>query len=122
MGHVADREKPDFLRAAHALIVPVRLGAGSKLKTADALASGRAVISTSHGIEGYKPLVSLALGRGVYVADSPSEFRALILRALREGLPGCDHSVRAALRQQRLAETIGPLFDNLCQKHKERVA
>jgi SAM-dependent methyltransferase len=115
MGYVADVEKAAFLNAARCVIVPVRLGGGAKLKTADALASGRPVISTSEGIEGYGPLVSSALGHGVYVADNPETFRALTLRALREGLPGCDDSVRAALRQQRLTDTIGPLFDRLLE-------
>jgi hypothetical protein len=118
MGYIADVEKAGFVGAAHCVVVPVRLGGGSKLKTADALASGRAVISTSQGVEGYGPLVSSALGCGVYVTNSPEEFRALIRRALREGLPGCDQSIRAALRQQRLTETIGPLFDRLWQTRK----
>jgi SAM-dependent methyltransferase len=33
-------------------------------------------------------------------------------------LPGCDQSVRASLRQQRLTETIGPLFDKLLDTRK----
>jgi hypothetical protein len=120
MGYIANDEKAAFFGAAGCILVPVRMGAGSKLKTADALASGRAVISTSHGIEGYGSLASRALGQGVYVADSPGEFRFLITRALREGLPGCDESVRAALHQRRLTETIGPLYDALLQKLNAR--
>ena len=116
LGHIENDEKASFFGSAHCLIVPVRMGGGSKLKTADALASGRPVISTSHGIEGYGRLASNALGRGVYVTDSPLEFRSLIARALRQGLPGCDQSVRAALCQRRLTETIGPLYDMLWQR------
>jgi hypothetical protein len=115
VGYIADEEKATFFGGAHCVVVPVRMGAGSKLKTADALASGRAVISTSHGIQGYGPLASEALDRGIYVADDPAEFRSLITRALRNGLPGCDESVRAKLRQQRLTETIGPIYDRLKQ-------
>jgi hypothetical protein len=116
VGYITNEEKAAFFGAAHCVIVPVRMGAGSKLKTADALASGRAVISTSHGIEGYGPLVSQALNRGIYVADDPTEFRRLITRALREGLPGCDESIRAALHQQRLTKAIGPIYDTLRQQ------
>jgi hypothetical protein len=118
IGYVSDVEKVGFLGAAHCVIVPVLLGGGAKLKTADALASGHAVISTSQGIEGYGPLVAPALGRGVFVADSPAEFRALIRRALRDGLPGCDTSVRAALHPRRLIETIAPLYDRLWQMRR----
>ncbi len=116
MGHVHDTDKAGFLAGAHCVLVPVRLGGGAKLKTADALASGRAVISTPQGIEGYGPLVAPALGRGVYVADNAEAFRALIRRALRDGLPGCDETVRASLRQQRLTSAIGPLFDGLVRR------
>jgi hypothetical protein len=121
VGYVADHEKAAFFGGAHCVLVPVRMGGGSKLKTADAIASGRAVISTSHGIEGYGPVASEALGRGIYVADNPTEFRALIARALREGLRGCDEPVRAALRQRRLSETIGPLYDALRENHLARL-
>ena len=117
IGWISGAEKADFLGAAQCVIVPVLMGAGAKLKTADAMASGRAVISTSNGVEGYGPLVSAALGCGVYVADDPAEFRRLILRALREGLPGCHETIRAKLRQQRLTETIGPLFEALQSNH-----
>jgi Glycosyl transferase 4-like domain/Glycosyl transferases group 1 len=110
MGYIATEEKAAFFGAADCVLVPVRMGAGSKLKTADALASGRAVITTSHGIAGYGPIVAQALGRGIYVSDDPADFRALVTRALREGLPGCDETIRAALSQHRLAETIGPLY------------
>ncbi|WIM13754.1 glycosyltransferase [Enhydrobacter sp.] len=116
VGVVPGEDKANFLSGAHCVFVPVRLGAGAKLKTADALASGRAVVSTSHGIEGYGPLVASALGHGVYVADAPHEFRSLIRRALREGLPGCSEAVRAALGQERLTSTLGAAFDTMLQK------
>jgi hypothetical protein len=118
IGYIPNEDKAAFFGGAHCVIVPVRMGAGSKLKTADALASGRAMISTSHGIEGYGPIASNAMGQGIYVTDNPEEFRSLVARALREGLPGCDESVRARLRQQCMTETIGPLYDRLRQDFK----
>jgi hypothetical protein len=118
MGYIADEEKASFFGSAHCVFVPVRMGAGARLKTADAVASGRAVISTSRGIEGYGPLLCQALGRGIYVTDDPAEFRLLIRRSLREGLEGCDEGIRATVRQQRLTETIGPLYDTLRRKAK----
>jgi hypothetical protein len=122
MGYIADEERADFLGAAHCVLVPVRMGAGSKLKTADALASGRAVVSTPHGIEGYGSLVAQAVNRGIYVTDCPAEFRSLIIRALREGLPGCDEIIRSSLRQQRLTDTIGPIYDSLHQRRTNRIS
>jgi hypothetical protein len=116
VGSINDDEKAQFFGASHCVIVPVCMGGGSKLKTADALGSGRAVISTPHGVEGYGSVIGGALDRGLYVADSPAEFRRLVIRALREGLPGCGESIRAVFRQQRLTETIGPLFRSLSQR------
>jgi glycosyltransferase involved in cell wall biosynthesis len=110
LGHIADADKAAFLAGSECVIVPVHEGAGAKLKTADALASGRPVITTAHGIEGYGPLLEGSLGQGVYVADTPAEFRALIRRALRDGLPGCDARLREALRVQALVERMRPAY------------
>jgi hypothetical protein len=123
VGYIADAEKAAFFGAAHCVLVPVRMGAGSKLKTADAIASGRPVISTSHGVEGYGPIASKALNHGIYVADNPAEYRSLVTRALRQGLPGCNEAIRASLRQRRLTETIGPIYDALPrQQHQVEIA
>jgi hypothetical protein len=122
VGVVPGEDKANFLSGARCVFVPVQLGAGAKLKTADALASGSAVVSTSHGIEGYGPLIAAALGHGVYVADTPHEFRALIRRALREGLPGCSESIRAAVGQKRLTSTLNTAFEALLQRRQPRSA
>jgi glycosyltransferase involved in cell wall biosynthesis len=112
-GYLADTDKASFFAPASCVIVPVHIGAGAKIKTADALASGCPVITTSHAIEGYGPLVEDALGRGVYVADSPYAFRDLVRRALREGLPGCVAEVRSRVSLERMAATLAPLYAGL---------
>jgi glycosyltransferase involved in cell wall biosynthesis len=112
-GYVADADKASFFAAASCVIVPVHIGAGAKIKTADALASNCPVITTSHAIEGYGPLIQDVLGRGVFVADTPDAFRNLVRRALREGLPSCPAEVRSRVSLQRMAETIAPLYDRL---------
>jgi glycosyltransferase involved in cell wall biosynthesis len=109
-GYVADADKASFFAAAACVIVPVYIGGGAKLKTADALASGCPVITTSHALEGYGPLVQDVLGRGVYVADSPREFRSLIRQALREGLAGCPPEIRERVSPRRLSDTLSTLF------------
>lgn len=113
LGHIEEADKPGFFGAAACVLVPVLMGGGSKLKTADAIASGRPVITTSHGIDGYGPIARPAIDQGIYVADTPRDFQSLVLRALREGLPGCAPSVRAELQQQRLADRLGPILDSL---------
>jgi hypothetical protein len=112
-GHVADADKAAFLAAAACVILPVTTGAGAKQKTADALASNCPVITTSHAIEGYGPLIQDVLNQGVYVADTPRDFRALMRRALREGLPACPPEIRARVSLARMAETLTPLYAGL---------
>ena len=112
-GYVPDGDKPAFFAGASCVIVPVSSGAGAKLKTADALASGLPVVITPHALEGYGPLVQDALGQGVYVADTPQAFRGLVRQAMREGLPGCAPEVRRRLGFDRMADTLRPLYEGL---------
>ena len=107
IGQIDDDEKAAFFAGADCVLVPVLTGGGSKLKTADAIASGRPVITTTHGIDGYGPIAQLAINKGIYIADTPRDFQILLLRALRERLPGCPEHVRAMLNQQRLTTELG---------------
>jgi glycosyltransferase involved in cell wall biosynthesis len=68
VGEVAD-VRP-FLTRAAVVAVPLRVGGGSRVKILEALAMGKAVVSTSVGAEG------LAVTDGVHllVADTPSAF------------------------------------------------
>ena len=112
-GYVSDADKASFFAAASCVILPVNIGAGAKLKTADALASLRPLITTRHAIEGYGPLVADALGRGVHVADTPRAFRDLVRQALRGELAGCPPEMRERVSPGRMAETLAPLLAGL---------
>jgi hypothetical protein len=112
-GYVADADKASFFAAAACIVMPVTTGAGAKQKTADALASNCPVITTSHAIEGYGPLIRDVLDQGVYVADTPRTFRALVRCALREGLPACPPEIRSRVGLARMAETLAPLYAGL---------
>ncbi|MFC7396309.1 glycosyltransferase [Chelatococcus sp. GCM10030263] len=116
MGYIEESEKADFLTAAACVVVPVTFGAGAKMKTADAIASGRPVIATPHALEGYGPIVGPALGEGVYVADSPKEFRRLMREAFRTGLRGCSPEIRGRLSLEAMSKTwarhVGQLLES----------
>jgi hypothetical protein len=105
LGYLDDAATEDFFSAAKCVIVPVKFGAGAKMKTADAIASGVPVIATEHAIEGYGPIVKSALNQGIYVADTPKTFRRLMLKALGEDLPGCNPEVRAQVGLEAMAKT-----------------
>jgi glycosyltransferase involved in cell wall biosynthesis len=68
--------------SAHAAVVPLRAGAGSRLKVVEALARGVPVISTSLGVEGY----DVRDGEHALIADDPetlAERFALLDASLR---------------------------------------
>ena len=59
-----------YLARAAVFVVPLRIGGGSRIKILEALAAGKAVVSTSIGAEG----LDLIPGKHLFIADSPSEF------------------------------------------------
>jgi glycosyltransferase involved in cell wall biosynthesis len=81
---------PYFARA-HVVVVPILTGAGIRVKIVEAMASGRAVVSTSLGWEG---LPDVEPGRHLLAADDPADFAAAAARLLQDG----------ALRQTLAAE------------------
>ncbi len=70
---------PYYARAS-VVAVPLRLGAGTKLKVLEALARGKAVVSTSVGIEG----IDVRPGVDLEVADTPAEFAQACHRLLHD--------------------------------------
>jgi glycosyltransferase involved in cell wall biosynthesis len=69
-----------FLARAGLLVVPLRIGGGSRLKILEALASGTPVVSSRVGAEG----LALDPGRHLEIAESVEELPASIVRLIRE--------------------------------------
>jgi glycosyltransferase involved in cell wall biosynthesis len=61
-------------------VVPLRIGGGSRLKILEALAMGRAVVSTSVGAEG----LDVEHDRHILLADDPQGFAETVLRLLND--------------------------------------
>jgi polysaccharide biosynthesis protein PslH len=68
-----------FLARCGFLVVPLRIGGGSRLKILEALASGTPVVSTRVGAEG----LELAPGRDLFIADTCEELVSTALAAIR---------------------------------------
>lgn len=68
-----------FLGAAEAVVVPLAIGGGTRLKIFEALAMGKAVVSTTIGAEGL-PLVK---GRHILIADSAPAMARQVIGLLR---------------------------------------
>ena len=73
-------------------VVPLRIGAGSRLKILEAMALGTPVVSTSKGVEG----LDVEKGKHLLIGDSPSDFANQTLLLLHN--PGlCDELTTNAL-------------------------
>lgn len=76
-GYVDDI-RPEVL-GSRVVVVPLRVGGGTRLKILDAWAMGKAVVSTSVGCEGLRT----RHGENILIADTPAEFAQATLRVLR---------------------------------------
>jgi len=92
---VVDDLRPHLASAA-AVVVPLRLGSGTRLKIVEAWAMARPIVSTTLGAEGIEGVP----GRDLLIADEPEAFAKATLRVLDD--PAFAKSVGEAGR--RLAE------------------
>jgi polysaccharide biosynthesis protein PslH len=83
------------LAAAAAVVVPLRLGGGTRLKIVEAMAMGKAIVSTTLGAEGIEAIP----GRDILVEDEPAAFADAVNRLLAE--PGL--AARIGRSARRLA-------------------
>jgi glycosyltransferase involved in cell wall biosynthesis len=72
----------DHLREAAVVVVPLRVGGGTRLKIYEAMAAGKAVVSTSVGAEG----LDVHHGRDIELADSAESFSSAVLNLLQDNL------------------------------------
>jgi glycosyltransferase involved in cell wall biosynthesis len=69
-----------YLRDATLVVVPLRIGGGTRLKIFEAMAMGKAVVSTSIGAEG----LEVQNGRDLILASDPESFSDAIILLLRD--------------------------------------
>ena len=70
----------EYLRNATVVIVPLRIGGGTRLKIFEAMAMRKAMVSTSIGAEG----LDVTSGKDCLLADDAPSFAAAILAVLRD--------------------------------------
>lgn len=78
-----------WFRGADLLVVPLRFGAGIRIKILEAMAAGLPVVTTSKGCEG----LVVEHGRELLVADDQESFASEVVRLLG------DHELRRALAE-----------------------
>jgi sugar transferase (PEP-CTERM/EpsH1 system associated) len=70
----------DYLRDATVVVVPLRIGGGTRLKIFEAMAMGKALVSTSIGAEG----LEVQSGRDLILADDAPSFAQAVLLLLED--------------------------------------
>jgi glycosyltransferase involved in cell wall biosynthesis len=80
------------LAGAAAVVVPLRFGGGTRLKIVEAMAMGKAIVSTSLGAEG----IDAVPGHDILIEDDPSSFADAVVRLLAQPALARDigHSAR----------------------------
>jgi glycosyltransferase involved in cell wall biosynthesis len=81
------------LAAAAAVVVPLRLGGGTRLKIVEGMAMGKAIVSTSLGAEG----IEAVPGRDILIENQPAGFADAVGRLLTD--PGLAATIGQAARR-----------------------
>ena len=81
-----------YIERAAAFIVPIRIGGGTRLKIFEAMATGRAVVSTRVGAEG----LDVMHNEDVILQDDPEPFADAVIEFLVNGAKRREFEQRAA--------------------------
>jgi polysaccharide biosynthesis protein PslH len=93
---LVDDVRPYIERAA-AVIVPLRIGGGTRLKIVEAMAMGKPIVATTLGAEG----LDVNNGEDILLADTAEEFAGQLTRVLEDG----DLARRLGAAARRQAES-----------------
>ena len=83
----------DYLRTAAVVVVPLRIGGGTRLKIYEAMAMGKAIVSTTIGAEG----LDVHDGKDIVLSEEPEDFARQII-SLLDDAAGRQRLGRAAMQ------------------------
>lgn len=108
-GYVSD-VRP-YLEKAAVVICPVRFGAGTRIKILEAMATGRAVVSTTIGCEG----LDVVADEDIIIADEPGEMAAAIVDLLKDREKARRIGLKAVetVRRKYDCTVVGQQLENL---------
>lgn len=103
-----------FLAGAEAMIVPLRVGGGTRIKIFEAMATGIPVVSTRIGAEG----LPLCHDRDILLADTPEEFAQCVGRLFGSAELGCriGHAGLSLVREKFGWAASTDIFESYCKQ------
>jgi polysaccharide biosynthesis protein PslH len=108
-----------YLEEATVVVVPILVGGGTRLKIYEAMAMGKAVVSTTIGAEGlvYTP------GEHLLLADAPAAFAEAVVSLLKapQLRSQLGESARRLVADRFSAETVARQFESICQATLQRL-
>jgi glycosyltransferase involved in cell wall biosynthesis len=111
-----------YLSRASVAVVPLRLGGGTRLKIVEAMAMGKAIVSTSLGAEG----IDVRPGVDLLLEDDPRRFADAVVRVLRDRElavrlgASAREVVVARYSWAAAAAALGAFFGDLCWPSLDR--
>ncbi len=107
----------EHLHESSVVIVPLRIGGGTRLKIYEAMATAKAVVSTTIGAEG----LDVHHGRDIMLADNPRSFAQAVIMLLRDTEMRRRYETAAAETAARYDwPAIGERFSEILQAVAER--
>ncbi len=99
-------------------VIPLRIGGGTRIKAYEAMAMGKAVVSTSIGMEG----LPVTHQKNVLLADSPESFSQSIVELLKNDLmrEKLGKAARSFVEQEGGWKKAGEVFGNICETFLEK--
>ena len=108
-----------YVHKAAVVVVPLRMGGGTRLKVLEGLSMKKPMVSTSIGCEG----IDVANDEHVLVADTPSAFAAATLRLLDDAATRCRLAERGhalvyeRYEWERAFAPLDALYDEIRRSH-----
>ena len=109
-GEVSEEVLTGLLHLAHAMVLPITLGGGTNLKTAEALWAGLHVVATPVAMRGFEQFMN---SPGVTVVESAVQFRAAMRIAMAMGPLELSSSEREARSALLWDSSLRPLLEKV---------
>ena len=100
-----------YIADAAVYVVPLRMGSGTRLKVLEAMAMGKAIVSTARGVAG----IDLVANRDAVLADTPDAFARAVIALLRDAdrRRALAQAARALAEEQYDWRKIIPKFEQM---------